>query len=183
LKKYFVAALKSNRKVALSWEQKLSGKFQKVSELDLQKNQAIQVWLKGLDFPVLLTKQVFLNKDGSQGELYVVTNDLELTAEAISIIYQSRWGVEVLHKSLKQNVGLEKSPTKNEVTQSNHIFASMIAWTKFEMLSKLKQTNHFALKAQLYVKALESAFVQVQLMKQHQLKLAADQANHIPLLG
>jgi len=183
LKKYFVAALKDNRKVALSWKQKLSGEFQKVSELDLQENQTIQVWIKGLDFPVLLTKQVFLNKDGSRGELYVVTNDLELNAEAISTIYQSRWDVEVFHKSLKQNVGLEKSPTKNEVSQSNHIFASMIAWTKLEMLSKLKHTNHFALKAQLYAKALESAFVQVQLLKQHQLQLATRQANQIPLLG
>jgi len=64
LKKYFVGALKSNRTVALSWKEKLSGKFQKVSELDLQENQAMQVWLKGLDFPVLLTKQIFHNKDG-----------------------------------------------------------------------------------------------------------------------
>jgi len=76
--------------VALSWEDKLQGKFQKVSELDLQENHTKRVWLKGLDFPVLLTKQVFLNKDGSCGELYVVTNDLELNAEAISTIYQSR---------------------------------------------------------------------------------------------
>ena len=183
LKKYFVAALKSNRTVALSWEDKLQGKFQKVSELDLQEHHTKRVWLKGLDFPVLLTKQVFLNKDGSRGELYVVTNDLELIAEAISIIYQSRWNVEELHKSLKQNVGLEKSPTKNEVTQSNHIFATMIAWTKLEMLSKLKHTNHFALKSQLYLKALQTAFNQVQLLKQHQLQLATSPANQNPLLG
>jgi len=183
LKKYFVAALKSNRTVALSWEDKLQGKFQKVSELDLQEHHTKRVWLKGLDFPVLLTKQVFLNKDGSRGELYVVTNDLELIAEAISIIYQSRWNVEELHKSLKQNVGLEKSPTKNEVTQSNHIFATMIAWTKLEMLSKLKHTNHFALKSQLYLKALQTAFEQVQRLKQHQLQLASSRTNQIPLLG
>lgn len=183
LKKYFVAALKSNRKVALSWEQKLEGKFTKVSELDLQPEQAIRVWLKGLDFPVQLVKQVFLNKDGSRGELFVVTNDLKLSTEAILAIYQSRWSVEVLHKSLKQNVGLEKSPTKNEVTQSNHIFAAMIAWTKLEMLSKLKQTNHFALKAQLYVKAVSAAFDQIQQVKQHQLQLAPAKANDYPLLG
>ncbi|MFT4762560.1 MAG: hypothetical protein ACI9XO_004804, partial [Paraglaciecola sp.] len=41
--------------------------------------------------------------------------------------YQDRWGVEVFHKSLKQNVGLEKSPTKVENSQCNHIFATMIA--------------------------------------------------------
>ena len=183
LKKYFVAALKGNRKVALSWEQKLSGKFQKVSELDLQKDQAIRVWLKGLDFPVLLTKQVFLNKDGSHGELYVVTNNLEINAEAISILYQSRWDVEVLHKSLKQNVGLEKSPTKIEATQSNHIFAAMVAWIKLEMLCKVKQTNHFALKHQLYIKAIRAAFDELQRFKINQPTLAEGTEHQIPLLG
>lgn len=34
-----------------------------------------------------LTKQVFTNKDGSTGELYLVTNDLELTVQAISTTY------------------------------------------------------------------------------------------------
>lgn len=183
LQKYFVAALKSNRKVALSEEDKLQGKYHRVDTLPVQKNQAIPVWLKGLEFPVRLTKQVFTNKDGSQGELYLVTNDLELTAEATSTIYQSRWGVEELHKSLKQNVGLEQSPTKLEVTQSNHIFAAMIAWTKLEMLSKIKQTNHFALKTQLYVKALKASFEHLQQLKQFQFQLATEAATNFPLLG
>lgn len=120
LKKYFIAALKSNRKVALSMEQKLEGKFQKVDELDIQKDQVVEVYIKGLDFAVLLVKLIFTNKDGSTGELFVVTNHLKLTHSAISTTYKERWGVEEFHKSLKQNVGLEKSPTKNEITQSNH---------------------------------------------------------------
>lgn len=183
LKKYFVGALKSNRKVALSEEDKRQGKYQRVDELNVQKNQAIRVWLKGLDFPVLLVKQVFINKDGSQGELYIVTNDLNLTADALCAIYQSRWGVEELHKSLKQNVGLEQSPTKIEVTQSNHIFAAMIAWTKLELLSKIKQTNHFALKTQLYLKAVKASFEHLQQLKQIQLKLALDATDDSLLLG
>jgi len=136
-----------------------------------------------MDFPVRLTKQVFQNKDGSQGELYLVTNDMELTAEAISTTYESRWDVEVLHKSLKQNVGLEQSPTKVEVTQSNHVFATMIAWIKLEMLSKIKQTNHFALKAKLHVKAIKVSFGELQQLKQTQRSLAPGAANQIPLLG
>ena len=107
------------------------------------------VWLKGLNFEVLLTKQVFTNQDGTSGELYLVTNDLSLPSKAISIIYEKRWSVEVFHKSLKQNAGLEKSPTKYEVTQSNHIFASMIAYCKMELLKIKENKNHFALKARL----------------------------------
>ena len=183
LKKYFVAALKSNRMVALSWEDKLAGKFQRVDQLEVQKDRALPVWIKGLDFPVRLTKQVFQNKDGSQGELYLVTNDLELDERAISTTYESRWGVEELHKSLKQNVGLEKSPTKNEGTQSNHIFATMIAWIKLEMLSKVKQTNHFALKTKLYIKGIQASFEELQQQKQVCLRLQAGGKNRISLLG
>jgi hypothetical protein len=67
--------------------------------------------------------------------LYLVTNDLGLTAHAISATYEGRWGVEVFHGSLNQDVGLEQSPTKHETTQSNHVFAVTIAWTKMELLS------------------------------------------------
>lgn len=183
LKKHFVGAIKDNRTVALSWEDKLAGKFKKVSGLDLQKDQAIPVWIKGLDFQVLLTKQVFTNKDGSVGELYLGTNDFDLSAQAISTTYETRWGVEVFHKSLKQNVGLEKSPTKYEVTQSNHVFAAMIAWTKLELLSIKEQSNHWALKTRLYVKALQAAFEELQKLKKVQRKLQQAAQANLPLLG
>ena len=87
-----------------------------------------------------------------------------------------------IHKSLKQNVGLEQSPTKIECTQSNHIFAAMIAWTKLEMMSKIRHTNHFALKTQLYVKAIKASFEHWQQLKQIQPVLASGTANTIPLL-
>ena len=182
LKKHFVGAIKDNRTVALSREDKLAGKFKKVRELDLQEAQAIFVWIKGLDFTVLLTKQVFKNKDGSTSELYIVTNDLELDGTGICTTYQDRWGVELMHKSLKQNVGLEKSPTKYEVTQANHVFAAMIAWTKLELLSLKEQTNHFALKSRLYIKALRAAFNELQRLKQFLPKLDQDHTQTIPLL-
>ena len=127
MKKYFVSALKSNRTVALSKQDKLQGKFSRVEQLNLQTDRVYEVWLKGLDFPVILAKQVFTNKDGSTGELFLISNDLHLFATDLFTIYEKRWNVEVFHKSLKQNAGLEKSPTKYELTQSNHIFASMIA--------------------------------------------------------
>lgn len=170
LKKYFVSAIKANRLIALNEQDQLNGKFTRVNELNIQKDQAITVRIKGMDFPLRLLKQVFANKDGSQGELYVVTNDLLLDAELMTTAYNSRWGVEVFHKSLKQNVGLGKSPTKNEITQSNHIFAAMIGWTKLEMLAVMTQTNHFALKNRIYLKSLAGAWTQVQDLKSQHFK-------------
>jgi len=183
LKKYFVGALKSNRKIALSKQDKLEGKFSKVEALNLQTNRTYKVWVKGLDFEVLLTKQVFTNKDGSSGELYLVTNDLSLPYQAICTIYEKRWNVEVFHKSLKQNAGLEKSPTKHEVTQSNHIFASMIAFCKLEILKLKQDSNHFALKSRLYLKAIKAAFSELQSLKQYQAKLCDSMQQANPLLG
>ena len=166
LKKLFVVALKSNRTLALSEMEKSQGPFIKIEELDLQTNQTYKVWLKGLDFPTLLVKQIFTNKDGSTGVLYLITNDLELSYSDICTICKKRWNVENFHKSLKQNAGLEKSPTKYEVTQSNHIFASMIAFAKLEIL-KLKQgTNHFQIKNRLYIQAVKAAFKELQKLKE-----------------
>lgn len=182
LEKYFIGAIKSNRKVALSMEDKLQGRFHRVDRLDLQADQAITVYVQGLDFPVQLLKRVFINKDGSSGDLYLVTNDLKMEPQAICTTYDKRWGVEVFHKSLKQNVGLEKSPTKHETSQCNHVFAAMIAWTKLELLSIKEQTNHFALKSKLYVKALQAAWQEVQLLKVYNLQLEAQQSS-VPLLG
>jgi hypothetical protein len=175
LKKKFVVALKSNRTVALSESEKRQGKFKKVEELGLQTNQTYEVWLKGLDFPVLLIKQIFTNKDGSTGVLYLITNDLELSYTDICTIYQKRWNVETFHKSLKQNAALEKSPTKYEVTQSNHIFASMIAYSKLEILKIKQGANHFQLKNRLYIQAVKAAFNELQILKQEIKSLTESQ--------
>ena len=47
----------------------------------------------------------------------------------------------------------------------------MIAWAKLEVLSIKEQTNHFALKTRLYLKAVQAAFDELQRIKSHQLKL------------
>ena len=165
LKKTFICAIKSNRKVALTLGDKKQRKFVQVSELEWQKARHYVVYLPGLDFALRVTKQVFTNKDHSTGELYLVSNDLNLTVEELCTTYGQRWGVEEFHRSIKQNVGLEKSPTKYERTQRNHIFAAMLAWIKLEVLSWKEQRTHYGLKTKLYVKALRVAFHALQQCK------------------
>ena len=62
------------------------------------------------------------------------------------------------HKSIKQNAAIAKSPTKTLKTQANHIFASLVAYVKFEKLKFATHNNHFALKSKLYLSALKAAF-------------------------
>jgi hypothetical protein len=154
----FVMPLKSNRKVALSLEDKKQGRYERVDALDIEPDSVLTIYLEGVDFQLHLVKQVFTNKDGSIGILYLVTSDLDLTYDPITTLYGKRWNVEPYHKSLKQNASLSKSPTKTVTTQSNHFFASLCAYIKLEMLKVSTKTNHFALKAKLYMNALHSAF-------------------------
>jgi len=169
LQKDVIGAVKSNRTVALSAEDKQHGQFVAVSDLDSDPGTTREVYLRDVDFPVLLTTQVFINKDGSSGVLYLISTDTTLSYTEITTLYQRRWNVETFHKSLKQNASLAKSPTKVERTQRNHIFAAMLAFLKLERL-KLKTTlNHFALKHRLYMKALKSSFAELQHIKEHGL--------------
>ena len=160
--KDFVMSLKSNRTVALSLEDKRQGRFVRVDALPLEENTVVQAYIKGLSFPVLLAKQVFTNKDGSIGVLYLVTSDLLLDYDRLTAIYQKRWSVEVFHKSIKSNTGLARSPTHTVRTQSNHFFASIYAFFKLELLKLKHQMNHFALRSKLYIKALQASFAELQ---------------------
>ena len=161
----FVMPLKINRKVALSLEDKKKGKYQAISTVDIESGTVKEIYLEGVEFPLLLAKQVFTNGDGSNGILYLVTSDLTLDYTQITIIYKKRWKIEEYHKSLKQNASLEKSPTKTVITQSNHFFACLYSFIKLESLKSVSKLNHFALRYKLYRSALNQAFKELQELK------------------
>jgi len=101
----------------------------------------------------------------------------EWTSGDLSVgrLYQRRWKVEEgkwvrtcseqslatteFHKSLKPNLSLEKSPTKNKVSQNNHIIFSIVAFFKLELLTKTSHfKNHFQLKQSILLKALQVSY-------------------------
>lgn len=164
-KKHFIAALKDNRLVALSTDDKKRGRFIRVDELALTDKQAVRGWLKGFDQEVLIVRQVFTNKDGSTGLLNVVCSDLTLDGGQATTIYKKRWKVEEFHKSLKSNAALAKSPTRTVTTQNNHVFMSIYAVFKLECLKLKLKLNHFALRAKLFVKATQQAYRELQALR------------------
>lgn len=164
-KKHFIAALKDNRLVALSKEDKKQGRFVRIETVPLQDKQAVRGWLKGYDQEVLLIRRVFTNKDGSTGMLNLVCSDVTLDGEPAATIYQKRWKVEEFHKSLKSNAGMAKSPTRTPTTQNNHVFMAIIAVFKLECLKMRHKLNHFALRAKLLVKATQQAYEQLQALR------------------
>lgn len=161
LKREFVMPLKENRKVALSAEEKQRGQYRAVCTLALPAGATQQLWLEEVDFPLLLVKEVFTNEDASVGVRYLVTSDLTLSSDQITRLYQRRWSIECYHKALKQNASLEKSPTRTETTQRNHLFASLCAYVKLESLKLKTGVSQFALKSKIYLSALKAAYAEL----------------------
>ena len=158
LHKDFIMPLKANRKVAVSLADKLAGTYGGVDALDIEPNTVREIYLESVEFPLLFTRHVFVNEDGSSGVQYLVTSDPTLTADGIVTLYRTRWHVEPYHKSLKQNASLAKSPTHTVRTQTNHLFAALCGYIKLELLKVTTNQNHFALKLKLYRRANQVAF-------------------------
>ena len=126
-----------------------------------------------MEFPLLLTKQLFKNGD-AEVVFYLVTNDLMADATSIKAQYQKRWKVEIFYKSIKSNFCYANSPTHTLKTQNNHLFLSMVAFAKMEMLKIVQNTNHFAMKRMLNANALKAS-----LRALHILKIKYEQLDNV----
>jgi len=157
--KKFIFGCKTNRLV------RFNKVWHRLGDLPLTDSQVIHCYIKNVDFPVAITKKEFINEDLTTGELYLISNDLNLSGIEIYDIYQKRWIIEEYHKSIKQNASLAKSPTKTIKTQTNHIVCSMLAFVKLELLKIKSGLNHFALKNKLFINATKAAIEQLQKYK------------------
>lgn len=91
-----ICPIKSNRKIALSLEEKINGQYKAVSTLEIKPHTTLEIYLEGVDFPLKLVKQVFTNEDGSIGILYLISSDKTLSFDHITTIYQKRWNASLL---------------------------------------------------------------------------------------
>ncbi len=80
LRKDFIMALKTNRKIALSQRDKRQNRFHKLDQLALPEDTVTAVFLEQVLFPVYLLPQTITNADGSTNARYLVTSDSSLTA-------------------------------------------------------------------------------------------------------
>ncbi len=140
--------LKSNRKVAL-WEQdKKRGQWTTLSSLCFDTDATWALHLEGLPFPVLVSRQVFTNEDGSENILYLCSSDLSLSAgslrDDLPETVESRRVPQVAQEQCLLCQVTDKLPH----TQSNHFFASVVAFIKLEAYRMSARLNHFALKGQ-----------------------------------
>ena len=152
VKKDSVMPVKTYRKTALSHDDRRQGRYVGTDSIDFGTDNPTEIFPEDADFPMFLVKQVFADRDGGTGTLYLVSSDITLTYERIT--YRKRRNAECYHKSLKQNVSSEKSPAKIVSTRKNHFFASLRGCVRLEMSRISNKPNHFALKAEIYISAL-----------------------------
>jgi hypothetical protein len=162
LKKNFVCPIKKNRKIALTLEERNNGKYVNISAIDIESGSSRLIYLEGYEKPLKLIKQVVKNDDDDESTyLYLITNDIDLSFQEVLEIYKRRWKIEEYHKSLKQNLKIEHSPTKVETSQRNHIHLSVCGFIKLEKLHLNYKMNHFAIKEKIYIVALKAAYEKV----------------------
>ena len=143
--------VKTDRGTALSSSDRRQGRYVRADEVMCGTDTPIKIFLEQVDFPMFFIRQVFTDKDGSEGVLYLVTDDTALTYDRITAIYCKRWNTECYHKPLKQNASSEKSPGKIVNTQTDHFSASVCAYVILEMIKFYSKLNHFALKTKIYI--------------------------------
>uniref|UniRef100_UPI000372FBDB IS4 family transposase n=1 Tax=Paenisporosarcina sp. TG20 TaxID=1211706 RepID=UPI000372FBDB len=87
--------------------------------------------------------RIIVIPDGKGGELRLITNRFDLTAEEISEIYRSRWAIELFFKWIKQHVKIKHFYGQSENAVKNQIYLALIAYclnVLIQMESKSKNS-------------------------------------------
>ncbi|GHV41100.1 hypothetical protein FACS1894179_08670 [Bacteroidia bacterium] len=166
-RKFFIFDLKDNRLAVTDEVSRNKGLWQNINNMDIAENTPVKVWLKDLEFPLLLVKQVFKNKDNTIGTRFLVSNDYTLSYDLFTRLYKKRWSVEEYHKSIKQNASVASSPARPVRGQSKHLFDAIFAFFKVEKIKGAKNLMHFAVKTKIYMTALKVAMGEVSALKQN----------------
>lgn len=96
----------------------------------------------------------------------MLSSNTNLDFNSITKIYQKRWWIEESFKSMKSNTWFSKSPAYSLNAQQNHIFSSIVAFFKLQIISFSHKLNNFALKRKIYITSLKAWFNELQKLKQ-----------------
>lgn len=85
---------------------------------------------------------------------YLATNDINIKASDIKDVAAKRWKVEEFHRGLKQTVGIEKCQARNQRSQRNHIFCSILAFVALEVKRIKTGVTWYETKRQIIKEAI-----------------------------
>jgi hypothetical protein len=88
--KIFIFEVKDNRKISDSEMKRDLGQFERLDKMKLPEEKPVKGWIKDLEFPVMIFRQVVRNKYGTEGERFLITNDSGLTVDQFKTLYKKR---------------------------------------------------------------------------------------------
>jgi putative transposase len=99
--------------------------------------------------------KVFKTFSQAKGEVeYLATNRLDMTLLDIKTVAAQRWKIEEYHRGLKQTTGIEKCQARNQRSQRNHIFCSVISFVALELKRRKTGISWYQTKAAIIQHAM-----------------------------
>jgi len=81
-----------------------------------------------------------------QVNLRIITNRMDVSAEEISKMYQSRWQIELFFKPIKQHMTIKNSFSKSEEGVENQVILALIVYLFTDLAHQARiglKTNSF----------------------------------------
>ena len=80
-------------------------------------------------------------RDERGRELVFITNNFDISAQEVALVYKKRWGIELLFKKMKQNFQLHYFYGENVTAIRTQIWCTLIAQLLLTVLQKMANTK------------------------------------------
>lgn len=137
LSAFFVIRAKSN----LSFKRMYSNKVDRKSGLIYDQIGKLSGHYVAQNYPDKIRRVKFYDADSNRHFIYL-TNNMELTAEQVVLLYKNRWQVELFFKWIKQHLKVKAFWGTSENAVRIQIYCAIIAYCLVAMIRKELKTEH-----------------------------------------
>ena len=161
-KAYFVVRAKSN----IKFNRMYSNKVDKATGIKYDQIGKIEGFYTSKDYPKKLRKVKFVDKEDGK-TLVFLTNNFELSAKDIALLYKQRWQVELFFKWIKQHLKVKTFWGRTENAVRIQINIAIITYCLISIIAKDLKTNRsiYEIIQILSVSLLDKTPVNESLMK------------------
>jgi len=135
-KAYFVVRAKSN----IKFNRMYSNKVDKATGIKYDQIGKIEGFYTSKDYPKKLRKVKFVDKEDGK-TLVFLTNNFELSAKDIALLYKQRWQVELFFKWIKQHLKVKTFWGRTENAVRIQINIAIITYCLISIIAKDLKTN------------------------------------------
>lgn len=135
-KAYFVVRAKSN----IKFNRMYSNRVDKTTGIKYDQIGKIEGFYTSKDYPKKLRKVKFVDKENGK-KLVFLTNNFELSANDIALLYKQRWQVELFFKWIKQHLKVKTFWGRTENAVRIQINIAIITYCLISIIAKELKIN------------------------------------------